>query len=333
MSGNAAPKKRPRVLKIFLIILAVLLVLLAAGLIFIGNYFYDFALDPNSPNAFAPSAEIVGSDAGTSGEKGTEAENLWLVQNASLTSLTSRDGLALSAYQLAAGDSHRYAVVCHGYQSNASLTGRFARRFYDLGYNLLVPDARGHGLSGGDYVGMGWPERQDIVDWCKQISAQDPEAEIVLFGISMGGATVMMASGEADLPANVKCIVEDCGYSSVWDEFATQLKDLYGLPTFPILDVTSLVTRFRAGYDFKTASAVDQVAKSVTPTLFIHGDADTFVPFSMLDLVYDAAACEKEKLVVPGAPHAEASSVAPDLYWSTVETFLSKYMDRGVSHE
>lgn len=327
MSRPVPPsQKRRKAPKVILIAAAALLVLLLGALAFVGNYFYDFALNPNSPHSFAPTADVVGSDAGTSGDGATKDDNVWLVESARDASLTSRDGLKLHAYRVEGSQPHRYAVVCHGYQSNASQTGGFARRFYDLGYTVLAPDARGHGLSEGDYIGMGWDERQDIVDWCKQIVQQDPQAEIVLFGISMGGATVMMTSGEADLPANVKCIVEDCGYTSAWDEFAGQLKELFGLPTFPILDATNLVTRLRAGWDFKKASAVDQVAKSVTPTLFIHGDGDTFVPYWMLDVVYEAAACEKEKLVIPGAAHAEASSVDPALYWRTVEAFLARHI-------
>ncbi|WP_294550865.1 alpha/beta hydrolase [uncultured Pseudoflavonifractor sp.] len=326
MTKSLKASGRRRALTIAGIVLAVVLAAVIGLLVFIGNYFYDFALNPDSPNAFSPTAEVVGSDAGTSGEAGAEDDNLWLVNSSSPAWLTSRDGLNLHAYRVDVPDTHRYAVVCHGYQSNASLTGGFARHFYDMGFTVLVPDARGHGLSEGDYIGMGWPERHDIVDWCRQIVDEDPQAEILLFGISMGGATVMMTSGEADLPANVKCIVEDCGYTSVWDEFAEQLHQLFGLPTFPILDVTSLVTQIRAGYTFREASAVDQVAKSVTPTLFIHGDADTFVPFWMLDVVYNAAACEKEKLVIPGAAHAEASSVDPELYWGTVERFVAQYI-------
>ena len=323
-TGSTGKKRRwPRVLAL---ILAVLAVLAAAALALVGNYFYNFALNPRSPAAFAPTADVVGSDAGTSGDGATRGDNLWLVENAEDVSLTSRDGLALHAYRVEGAQPHRYAVVCHGYQSNASQTGGFARRFHGMGYTVLAPDARGHGLSGGDYIGMGWPERRDIVDWCGQIAAQDPLAEIVLFGISMGGATVMMASGEADLPANVRAVVEDCGYTSAWDEFAGQLRELFGLPAFPILDVTNLVTRLRAGWDMREASAVNQVARSVTPTLFIHGDADTFVPFWMLDAVYGAAACEKEKLVVPGAAHAQAAAVDPELYWGTVEEFLAGHM-------
>lgn len=299
---------------------AALAALLAAGLLFGGNYLYNYALNPRAAGGFSSGDGVVDGDGPA------EDPNVWLVNTAQDAVLTSRDGLSLHAYRVEGTAPHRYAVVCHGYQSNASHTGIFVRRFYELGFTVLAPDARGHGLSEGDYIGMGWPERHDIVDWCGQLAQEDPQAEIVLFGVSMGGATVMMASGEADLPANVKCVVEDCGYTSVWDEFAGQLKELFGLPTFPLLDAASLVARLRAGYSFREASAVAQVAKSVTPTLFIHGDTDTFVPYWMLDVVYEAAACEKEKLVIPGAAHGGASHTDPDTYWRTVEEFLARHM-------
>lgn len=309
-----APKNH-RALKITCIVLAAVLALLAAGLTFIGNYFYDFALNPKSPNAFAAPMDASGPNVD------------WLLSTARDVSLQSDDGLNLHAYRVdPVENTHKYAVVCHGYQNNATGSSGIVRHLYELGFTVLAPDARGHGMSEGDYIGMGWDERRDVVAWCKSIVAEDPDAQILLMGVSMGGATVMMASGEADLPANVKCVVEDCGYTSAWDEFAGQLKELYSLPTFPILDVTNLVTQIRAGYDIKRASAVEQVKKSVTPTLFIHGDADTFVPYWMLDVVYKAAACEKEKLVIPGAAHAEASTTNPELYWGTIETFIGKYI-------
>ena len=173
---------------------------------------------------------------------------------------------------------------------------------------------------------MGWLERPDVLDWIGGIVEQDPDAEIVLHGVSMGGATVMMAAGE-DLPENVKCIVEDCGYSSVWDEFRLQLKNVFGLPAFPLLNAASLVCQVRAGYGFREASSVRQLQKASVPMLFIHGDADTFVPFEMLDVVYEAcASAEKEKLVVHGAPHGDAADTDPELYWSTVAAFVGKYV-------
>ncbi len=141
----------------------------------------------------------------------------------------------------------------------------------------------------------------------------------------MGGATVMMVSGE-DLPPNVKAIIEDCGYSSIYDEFSYELKHLFKLPAFPILYFASLITKIRAGYSLlRDGSCTEQVSKSKTPILFIHGDKDDFVPFYMLDKVYGAANCQKEKLVVEGAGHALSAMTNPKLYWSAIKAFLNNH--------
>ena len=310
--------KNRRRLRIALIVLAVLVVLIAGALAFAGNYLFRFALDPQFGGMISSYEE---------GNLTLEGDSAWLDGNSEDWWLESRDGLKLHALYLAQPEeSHKYVVACHGYGSIPQYMGRSAAHFYELGFNILAPAARAHELSQGRYTGMGWPERKDIVDWIGTIVEQDPEAEIVLYGISMGGATVMMTAGE-ELPANVKCVVEDCGYSSVWDEFAGQLQEMFGLPTFPVLDAASLVTQVRAGYGFKEASAVEQLKKTALPILFIHGEDDTFVPYWMLDVVYDAcASADKEKLSVPGAAHGEASWIDPGLYWSAVEAFLDKHM-------
>lgn len=310
--------KKRRGAKIALIVLAVLAVLLIGALLFAGNYLFRFALDPRAGGMISSYEE---------GSLTLEGDSAWFAENSQDRWLTSRDGLELHALYLPREDSHKYAVICHGYGSVPQFGGRFAAKFYEMGYSVLAPAARAHELSGGRYASMGWLERRDIVDWVNTLVEQDPEAEVVLFGVSMGGATVMMTAGEADLSPNVKCVIEDCGYSSVWDEFAGQLKELFGLPTFPVLDAASLVTQVRAGFGFKEASAVEQLKKTSLPMLFIHGEDDTFVPYAMLDVVYNACASpDKEKLSVPGAAHGEASWEAPELYWATVEAFLAKYI-------
>ena len=93
------------------------------------------------------------------------------------------------------------------------------------------------------------------------------------------------------------------------------------------MHVSSIVTKIRAGYWLNEASAIEQVAKSKTPILYIHGDKDDFVPFYMMDELYDNTKSEKEKLVVEGASHAKSSTVNPDLYWSTIENFINKYVN------
>jgi len=304
--------------KIVLIVLAALLILTVGGLAFAGNYLFRFALDPEFGGMLSKDAQWE-----------LEGDNAWLDENSEDRWLQSHDGLKLHALYLPQqGEGHKYAVLCHGYGSIPQTMGRFASRFYEMGYSILAPAARTHERSEGRYASMGWLERRDIVAWVDSLVEQDPQAEVVLFGISMGGATVMMTAGEADLSSNVKCVIEDCGYSSVWDEFAGPLKEMFGLQTFPVLDAASLVTQLRAGYGFQEASAVEQLKKTSLPMLFIHGEEDTFVPYAMLDVVYQACASpEKELLSIPSAEHGEASSVDPERYWSTVEAFLAKHMD------
>ncbi len=134
-----------------------------------------------------------------------------------------------------------------------------------------------------------------------------------------------MAAGET-LPDNVKVIVEDCGYTSVWDEFAVQLKNIFRLPAVPLLNIVSVYSKLVHGFGFKEASAANALKKCKLPILFIHGTDDSFVPFSMMDKLYNAAAGEKEKLVVEGAKHIQSDVAAPEIYWSTIENFVKKYI-------
>ncbi|HDX9580609.1 TPA: prolyl oligopeptidase family serine peptidase, partial [Bacillus pseudomycoides] len=97
------------------------------------------------------------------------------------------------------------------------------------------------------------------------------------------------------------------------------------LPKFPVMNAANIITKLRAGYDLNEASAVKQVVKSKTPMLFIHGDADKFVPYEMLDEVYNAAKVEKEKLIIPDAGHGEAEQIDSGKYWHTVWGFVEKY--------
>lgn len=313
--------------KIIGIAISSILVILILGLSFVGNYFYNLALNPDTPKdivfgtpeeAEATSGQVLDSDI------------QWLLTESNYTdeTLTSFDNLNLHAYKvLNQNDSNKWVITVHGYTSEGINMSSYAKNYYDIGYNVLIPDLRSHGLSEGDYIGMGWDDRLDIIDWINTILEYNPNAEIVLHGVSMGAATVSMVSGE-DLPSNVKAIVADCGYTSVWDEFAYQLDDLFSLPEFPILNVSSLVAKVRAGYFLGEASTLKQVAKSKTPILFIHGDEDDFVPYYMMDELYDATSSEKEKLTIKNAGHAKASEIDPETYWTTVSNFINKYINQ-----
>ena len=182
-----------------------------------------------------------------------------------------------------------------------------------------------HGNSEGQYIGMGWLDRKDMLKWIDYVISLDKNAQIALYGESMGGATVMMTSGE-DLPSNVKAIVEDCGYTSVLEMFKKELNERFGLKPFPILNAAEVVTQLRAKYNFTEASALEQVKKSKTPMLFTHGDNDTYVPTKMVYELYEAANVEKDMLIIDGASHGAAPDVDPETYYEKVFSFLDKYI-------
>ena len=222
-------------------------------------------------------------------------------------------------------ESHRWVIAMHGYAGWASTMLPVVVPITGDKYNALVLDARAHGRSEGDYIGMGWLERRDLVKWIEFIVNRDPKASIALYGISMGGATVLATSGE-ELPNNVKCFIEDCGFTTVYRQFHEQIRRKYHIPTFPILDIASMFSGFKAGYNFKSADLIKQVAKCKKPLLIIHGEKDVFVSVRMAQTIYDAATCKKELLLIPDAGHTDSYLVNPELYFGSIDKFLTKYL-------
>lgn len=303
--------------KITISIFIVLLTLFIGGSSLVGVLFYNLALNANY------SKDIIYAEYN---DKNLNDAQKWLEEKSNYSGkyIESYDKLQLHSY-VVTQNSNKWAIVVHGYGGSGKLMSDKSKYFYDMGYNVLIPDLRGHGKSEGDYIGMGWKDRLDIISWINFIIKENPNAEIVLHGTSMGAATVLMTSGE-NLPSNVKAIVADCAYTSAWDEFSYQLETYLKVPSSYILNVTDMVTKLKAGYSLKEASALECVKKATVPILFIHGDKDKFVPYSMMDKLYDATNSPKEKLTIEGGEHANSDLVSPFLYWLTVEDFLNQYV-------
>lgn len=303
--------------KITISIFIVLLTLFIGGSSLVGVLFYNLALNANY------SKDIIYAEYND--ENLNDAQK-WLEEKSNYSDkyIESYDKLQLHSY-VVTQNSNKWAIVVHGYGGSGKLMSDKSKYFYDMGYNVLIPDLRGHGKSEGDYIGMGWKDRLDIISWINFIIKENPNAEIVLHGTSMGAATVLMTSGE-NLPSNVKAIVADCAYTSAWDEFSYQLETYLKVPSYYILNVTNMVTKLKAGYSLKEASALECVKKATVPILFIHGDKDKFVPYSMMDKLYDATSSPKEKLTIDGGEHANSDLVSPFLYWLTLEDFLNQYV-------
>lgn len=297
----------------------------AASIYLITITAFDVAVKSNVPK---DRVFLTNETAESADTKKLQSENdAWLAaQTFEDLTMTGKDGTKLMARVLRADKkSNVWVIVVHGFGGNGLRHGTAARHFHDLGYNVFLPDLRGSGRSEGEYLGMGWLDSMDMVEWIDRILVMDPDAQIILYGGSMGGATVMMTTGWK-LPPQVKAAVEDCGYTSVWDIFRYQLKKVFSLGKFPWLVIANRMSKRVAGYTFKEASSIDQLHKSVTPTLFIHGTNDGFVPFEMLDRNYEACAAPKEKLVIEGAHHNRSMFKNPFLYWLTVDDFIAKHL-------
>jgi hypothetical protein len=240
--------------------------------------------------------------------------------------ITSIDQLKLHAsYIPAEGESHKYVILIHGIWDNHEANGVYARHYLEKGINCLLPDLRGFGKSEGKYIGYGLDDRLDILEWIYWIIRRDPQAHIVLHGMSMGAATTLMTTGEK-LPSNVKGAIADSSYSTLSEQFADTYKYFKGsfVPIPLALAISRFMIKFRSGFDINEVRPVDAVKKSETPTLFMHGDDDTFIDPHMCSRLYEAAECPKQYCMILGAAHIEGVVKDPVNYWNKVDSFINK---------
>lgn len=318
--------------KRILIIVGIVLVLIIAGLLFAGNYFYSESVKRGQEVELYSGEEdpeveeeMIASEEDQ--EILAEAQSWFNHQELKTLEQTSYDDLKLKAKFLPKDTkTHKVVILAHGYRKESSDMGDLVKYYHDKGFDVLMPDARGHGESEGDYIGYGWHDRFDYIDWIDMLIEEYDEESIILHGNSMGATLVTMTSGE-DLPEEVKGIIADSGYTTVKEELTHQLKHLYNLPAFPLLDITSGITKIRAGYTFGEASAIDQVKNNTRPLMIIHGEDDELVPTEMAHELYEAAQGEKRIWLVPEAGHIEAYKVATKEFEERVSDFLKEALD------
>ncbi|NQD64476.1 alpha/beta hydrolase [Bacillus haikouensis] len=313
------------------LIISWLLLITVIVLVGAANYFYNVAI-----NRSDEAIKLYGTEEAVEAVSALEEEQKRLQDLRSWTEkqdfeeveIQSDDGLTLSALYLK-NDAPigKTVILAHGYKGNNEQLPEVTRFYYEKGYNILKPDARGHGKSGGDYIGYGWHDRNDLRKWVDYVIEEKNETSIFLHGFSMGASTVLMASGE-DLPNEVKGIIADSGYTSVKDEMAHQLKYLYHLPPFPLIDITSLVTEIRAGFSFEEASALNQVQKkkSDLPLFIIHGEKDELVPSEMAEQLYEKTSGEKKLWIIPGVGHTQGFLDKEEEYKHRVMEFIDAAM-------
>lgn len=254
----------------------------------------------------------------------------WLMQREmDHVTIKSRDNLTLHAdYVKADGDSDTIVIASHGYtgcglKDCATISAFFLRQ----GVDCLIVDNRSHGNSEGEYIGFGILDRYDLLEWIKYVNKRfDGKKKIILYGVSMGGATVLMTTGFKEISGSVKAVIADCAFTSPYDVFAHILKRDYHMAKFPVMNINNMICRKRAGYGFSDYSTLTAVKETDIPILFIHGEKDDFVPTWMSEKNYEACNSPKELLIVPNAAHAASYYENQKVYEEKVLDFVDKYV-------
>lgn len=306
----------------FVIIFSILLVL-AAGLLFGARYAYKVCFMRHGDGKADP---YSGLDRGAFVDHADEVRGLidrLIATPFEEIRIRSHDGLCLYGRYYHQKDGAPIQLYMHGYRSTPLRD--FAKSgcaAIDGGYNLLLVDQRAHGESEGEALSFGINERYDCLGWAEYLAKRFPDSKIILHGISMGGATVLMAS-ELPLPKEVACIIADCPYSSPKDIIIRVTKHTLKLPGKPLFPIVWLGARIFGKFSVTAASPERAVRSTDIPILLIHGDADDFVPTYMSEQIAKEIKAGGGRLVkIKDADHAVAAIVGGEEYRRAMYGFI-----------
>ena len=240
--------------------------------------------------------------------------------------ITARDGKTLFGRYYHRADGAPLDIMLHGYKSGAlhDFSGG-APAALDIGHNVLLVDQRGHGGSHGRTIAFGIKERYDCVDWANYaVSRFGEDVRITLVGISMGAATVVLAS-ELELPGQVRGIVADCPYSSAESIIRKTAREL-GYPDSVAFPFIRLGGRIFGGFDACERTPLEAARNARIPLLLIHGEADGFVPCDMSREIASAWGGEIFLEIFEGADHGVSYLVDTERYLAALNKFYEKIL-------
>ncbi len=237
--------------------------------------------------------------------------------------ILSHDGLRLHGYYLQ-GSGKDTMILMHGYRSAAVYEFAPMVRFYhELGYSLLLPDQRAHGKSEGKYLSFGIKESRDVLSWIEHLNESEQPDNIFLAGVSMGGASVCMAS-LLELPPNVRGIIADCPFGDPGDQFAYSMSLRTRVPPRPMMYFCSIWTGILAGWKFSDVVKEDY-AHARLPLLLLHGTADPTVPHYLSESIIAHYGGQKQYELFEDCAHVYAYMKDTPRYQRLVTQFLDKH--------
>ena len=247
--------------------------------------------------------------------RSTPCEDVWI---------TSFDGLKLHGRYYKCRENAPTEIMFHGYRGNAErdLCGGVARCF-SLGRNVIVIDQRCAGKSEGSVITFGINEHKDCLSWIDYaVKRLGEDCPIILSGVSMGAATVMMASGHK-LPKNVVHTIADCGYTSPKEIIKKVIREMH-LPPDIMYPFVRLAASWFGHFDLEEYSPLEAMKESTVPVIFYHGDTDDFVPWEMSKELHEACTAKKRFVTIEGAGHGLAFPQDKEKYLTTLAEFSAE---------
>lgn len=228
------------------------------------------------------------------------------------------DGLKLHA-KLINNHSEKSIIIMHGHTFSLFGSYKYIKIFLNLGFNILMPDQRYHGLSEGKSTTLGYKEANDLEAWTKYIQEIIVETKIIGYhGESMGAATVLLNGHNQ----NINFIISDCGFSDLGQQTKELLWRKFKIPSFMVYP-THILSSILYGAPLLKIRPIDNIRNITVPILFIHGDSDTYISLNHVESLNNVAKDSKIYLA-KGANHAKSIQTNFDMYNKEILTFLKE---------
>lgn len=244
-------------------------------------------------------------------------------------SITTDDGLTLPGYFYINENKTENTFVCvHGYNTNSDFAfAAMVEPILNAGYNCFLVNHRHFGGHEGKFTGFGILEKNELIKWIDCVNEYFPNGKIMLYGTSMGAATIMQASDQ-DLP-NVVGFIEDCGFTTCYDEFNYLMKSVVKIPSKPVISSLGVLTKAFLDLDIKASDSREALKNTTLPALFIHGGRDNFVPTEMVQECFDACGSEDKKLIIyDEARHVQSHFKYPEKYEKDIFEFADRIFNK-----
>ncbi len=218
--------------------------------------------------------------------------------------------------------SESYVILCHSYGATPYSMGEYAKHFYDLGFNLIIPELTTANSNNEKSVFFSSADTDNVLFWINYITEKSENSKIILFGVSTGGATVFEVAGEK-LPENVKCIISDSCYSTLWDLYEPYLEIAYEKSPFPVRNIASLYCEIKYDVSLKEIGPFSVSEGIKKPVLLMHGENDAIVPINDNNNLYVESEAEfRNQEVINEAEHAKLITKDSEKYWKYIDEFI-----------